>query len=91
MTSHRAVVVSYQALYFNLGVHALVPEWIFLAVESTKLETIVQNHYYMLQEELYEQPDKPQIVAAYKKPIVETFFPIAVQGNLMWAYIRSWQ
>ena len=53
MTSHKAVVVSYQALYFNLVVRVLVPGWIFLAVESTKLETNVQNHYYTIQEELY--------------------------------------
>ena len=53
MTSNRAVVVSYQAPYFNLGVRVLLPKRIFLAVESTKLETNVQNHYYTLGQELY--------------------------------------
>ena len=56
MTSHRDVVVSYQALYFNLGV---LQPWgpcfgtVELAVESTQQETYVQNHYCALREELY--------------------------------------
>ena len=38
-TSHRAIVVSYQALYFNLGVQCF-GIWVdFLAIESTELNT----------------------------------------------------
>ena len=55
-----------------------------MAVESTKLETNVRNHYYTLREELYYSLIRYRFVAAYKKPIVEAFF----YPNI---YIHPWQ
>ena len=59
-TSTLGAILQPWGPYSNLGGHVLVTRWIFLAVESTGLETMVQNHYYILWEELSEQLDKLQ-------------------------------
>ena len=66
------------------GTSTLGGRILIYSIETTELETKVQNPYYTLQEELY------RIVVAYKKPIIETLFhqTFTAQGQtLMRAYI----
>ena len=82
MTSHMAVVVSYQAVYFNFEVCVLVPMNI---LGCRKYQTGNQCTKPLLHLSERVSLISCRFVVAYKKPIIEAFFyppPVAVQGNL---------
>ena len=87
MTSHRAVVVTYQAPWVRVLVHVLVPSEYSCRKYQTGNQCTKPLLHHLGRVAL--KPDKPQIVAAYKKPIVEAFFYPSVyvcpgsRGNLM--------
>ena len=81
MTSHMAIVVSYQA-YFNFEVSVLVPMNI---LGRRKYQTGNQCTKPLLHLSERVSLISCKFVVAYKKPIIEAFFyppSVAVQGNL---------